>query len=92
MKTLIRILSTLAVVCLIAGCNRHGSDRLQGYVEGEFVYVASPGAGKLEILQVSRGSQVKAGDPLFAIESIPERASRDEAARRLAQALSLIHI
>jgi HlyD family secretion protein len=76
----------IALLSLLGGCNRQDSRHLQGYVEGEFVYVASPGAGKLEALNVSRGAQVQAGDTLFSIESVSERASRDEALRRLAQA------
>jgi HlyD family secretion protein len=50
------------------------------------VYVASPLAGTLESLQVQRGGQVQAGDPLFALDSRPERAARDEAKLRLDQA------
>jgi len=61
---------------------------VQGYVEGEFVYVASPLAGQLESLYVERGDQVKAGDRLFALDNAPETAARDEARRRLAQARS----
>ncbi len=61
---------------------------MQGYVEGEFVYVASPLAGQLESLYVERGDQVKAGDRLFALDNAPETAARDEARRRLAQARS----
>ena len=59
---------------------------MQGYVEGEFVYVASPLAGAVDALHVQRGQQVKAGEPLFALQDAPERAARDEAQRRLAQA------
>jgi HlyD family secretion protein len=70
----------------VTGCGPSYSDRVQGYVEGEFVYVASPLPGAVESLEVQRGSQVEAGDPLFALESTPEKAARDEAQRRLAQA------
>ncbi len=76
----------LAVLCLLSSCSRSDPDRVQGYVEGEFVYVASPLAGALDSLHVQRGSQVKAGDPLFALDSTAEKAARDEAERRLAQA------
>jgi HlyD family secretion protein len=69
-----------------AGCDRSPSNRIQGYVEGEFVYVASPLAGTLEKLDVQRGAIVKPGDPLYTLESVPEKASRDEAERRLTQA------
>ncbi len=75
-------------LCIMASCGRQESNHAQGYVEGEFVYVASPLAGQLESLYVQRGAQVRVGDPLFALDSIPETAARDEAQRRLAQARS----
>lgn len=75
-----------ALLCLAAGCERPSGRRVQGYVEGEFVYVASPLAGALETLSVQRGSQVRAGDPLFALECASEKAAHDEATRRLTQA------
>ncbi len=75
---------------VFAGCGRRVQNRVQGYVEGEFVYVASPFAGALVDLRVQRGEQVKAGQPLFRLESEPEKDAADEAARRLAQARSLL--
>jgi len=78
----------LAALAILAGCSRPASNRVQGYVEGEFVYVASPLAGQLETLHVQRGKQVKAGDPLFTLDSSPEKAVRDEARRRVDQARS----
>jgi len=59
---------------------------VQGYVEGEFVYVASPYAGALESLKVQRGQQVKEGDLLFRLNGEPEQAAQEEAERRLSQA------
>lgn len=64
-------------------CHRSSSDVVQGYAEGEYVYVASPLAGELEKLPVQRGMQVKAGDLLFGLESGSETAARAEAAKRL---------
>jgi HlyD family secretion protein len=87
----IRLLSVaiaLAGLSVLASCSNQQSNRVQGYVEGEFVYVASPLAGQLESLYVQRGQQVNAGDPLFALDSTAERAARDEAERRLAQGQS----
>jgi HlyD family secretion protein len=69
----------------LTGCHRHVSDRFQGYVEGEYVYVASPFAGQLETLSVKRGDWPKPGDPLFALECGLETAARDEAERKLVQ-------
>lgn len=76
----------LAAVLVLAGCGARSGRRVQGYVEGEFVHVASPIAGQLEKLDVRRGEQVNAGEPLFALEAVAETAARNEAARRLSQA------
>ncbi len=57
----------IVTLCLISGCDRTNDHQVQGYVEGEFVYIASPLAGSLEALHVQRGAQVAAGDPLFAL-------------------------
>lgn len=74
-----RIACMLFAAALIAACNRSSDPKLQGYVEGEFVYVASPSGGALESLFVRRGDQVKVGDPLFVLDSAAERAARDQA-------------
>ncbi len=76
----------ILTLCFVAGCDRTTDRQVQGYVEGEFVYVASPLAGSLEALHVQRGAQVAAGDPLFALDDTSEKASRDESQSRLAQA------
>ena len=71
---------------LFAGCGpAPKKDRAQGYVEGEYVYVASPIAGALDKLSVQRGAQVALGDPLFALECGSETAARNEAKLRLAE-------
>lgn len=71
-----------------AGCNRAESDAVQGYVEGEYVYVAAPYSGALESLFVQRGAQVNMKEPLFALAASPEQSLRDEAQRRVLQARS----
>jgi len=63
-----------------------GPLQLQGYIEGEYVYVASPVAGRLQSLEVSRGAQLEAGALLFQLDPASERPARDDAAARLAQA------
>src|SRR5205809_2749551 len=74
----------LMLVLFLSGCSDPSRDRFQGYVEGEFVYVASPLAGQLETLSVQRGQQVTSGQPLFALDETAERAARDMAAAALA--------
>jgi len=58
---------TLAVI-FIAGCSRNPTNEFQGYVEGEYVYVASPLGGTLTNLAVARGDTVKSGQLLFTLE------------------------
>lgn len=88
LRTFVRLTGTLAAAVVLMTCQRPASDRVQGYVEGEFVYVASPFAGALEALAVRRGQQVHEGEALFALERGSEKAARDEAERRLSQALA----
>lgn len=81
-------LGLVTCLMLLTGCDRPERNVLQGYVEGEFVYIASPLAGSLQSLKVTRGTQVKGGAPLFELDSTPETSARDEAERKLAQARS----
>jgi HlyD family secretion protein len=71
----------LAVV--VSGCGDGGNGALQGYAEGEYVRVASPIAGQLARLNVARGTTVKAGDALFALEQENEAAAYREAEERV---------
>src|SRR5438477_4563650 len=64
---------------LLPSCSSRSPNRFKGCVEGEFDYVASPLAGQLDSLQVQRGDQVKAGDPLFALDETAEKAALDMA-------------
>jgi HlyD family secretion protein len=86
MKQLFHSIGALVLVIALLGCKRPPSNLLQGYAEGEFVYVSSPLGGRLTKLNVQRGAQVKAGDVLFELENIAETAARDEARQRLEQA------
>ena len=73
----------LLCVLLLAACGNDGPPAWQGYVEGEFVSVASPFAGRLEKLSVQRGQQVAGGAPLFVLEADDELAAREQAAGQL---------
>lgn len=74
------------VVCALAGCRRQQSELFQGYIEGEFVYVASPFGGRLENLAVQRGQQVRPGQLLFELDDSAEKAETERAKRRVAEA------
>lgn len=73
---------------LLAGCRRHETPPLQGYLEGDFIYVASPIGGQLETLAVKKGARVDAGAPLFSLERSAERDAVREASDRLRAAQS----
>ena len=74
---------------MLSACSKQSQEIFHGYLEGEFIYMASPLPGTVT-LKVSKGGTVKKGDPLFALESDAERSSRDEAQRRLAQAQAAV--
>ncbi len=90
MKARLFTLALLAAMVglFLAGCPRQQTARLQGYIEGDYVYVASPLAGALQNLTTRKGAVVKPGDPLFALECTSEQADRDEADRRLKQSIA----
>ena len=77
------ILTLLGIAALTAGCGDKNPGALQGYVEGDFVHVASPYAGYLDKLAVARGSQVAAGATLFVLERGAEQAAVDAADARI---------
>ena len=73
-------------VLLAAGCSPSSSNVFQGYIEGEYVYVASPLGGALTNLAVARGDEITGGRLLFELERGSEAAALDQARKNLAQA------
>jgi len=88
MKT--RFILTLFLPLLAAwlglGCDRAKPGEFQGYIEGEYVYIAPPVGGALTNLAVARGDQVKAGQLLFSLERESEAAAVREAEHNVSQA------
>ena len=78
--------AVLTLMWLMSGCRRAGSSAYQGYLEGEFIYLASPLAGRLDHLAVQKGTRVAAGAPLFTLEQGAELTTLRESAERLRQA------
>ena len=94
MKTCpILVLSACALAAaLLAGCSGGSSGAFQGYVEGEYVHVASPLGGALTNLAVARGDSVKAGQLLFELERGSEAAALDTAKKNLQQAKASLEL
>jgi HlyD family secretion protein len=70
-------------VAVSTGCSDAPPAGHPGYVEGEYVYVASPLAGRLDRLLVKRGDHVKPNAPLFVLESENEAAAQRQAQEQL---------
>lgn len=82
----ILIILGMAAIPVLSSCGQKPNHRVQGYGEGEFIYIASPFPGRLESLNVQKGLEVKKGETLFTLESTSEKALLDEAEERLRQA------
>ena len=86
MKIILPATLALLAAVLLGGCAKNPSTSYQGYVEGEYVYVASPLGGALTNLAVARGDSVKKGQLLFELERASEAAAVTQAEKNLAQA------
>jgi HlyD family secretion protein len=75
-----------AALATLAACSSPDHDAYQGYVEGEFVYLASSQGGRLDKLGVQRGQEVAAKTALFALEAANETAAVQQSAQQLAAA------
>jgi HlyD family secretion protein len=80
---LLRYAAFVAAAVSLSGCTEKQAPSYQGYIEGEFVYVASSEAGRLDGLLVARGDQPAAGAKLFVLESENEAAARRQAQHQL---------
>ena len=86
MKHLLNIVGFVLAAALLGGCTKNSSAGFQGYIEGEYVYVAAPLGGALANLAVARGDQAKKGQLLFELERQSEAAALAQAEKNLAQA------
>ena len=82
-----KILWGLALAASFAsGCSPDSSNEFQGYIEGEYVFAASPLSGTLQQLAVARGDRVETGQWLFQLERRSEADAARQASNNLSQA------
>jgi len=75
-----------AVSLQLAGCGHDNGNGFQGYVEGEYLYLAAPQAGYLKTLDAPRGSRIASGQPVFTIAADPDDQALAEAEARAGSA------
>ncbi|MFC0167395.1 HlyD family secretion protein [Pseudoduganella danionis] len=76
-------LASLLLAGLLTGCTQQTPAYWSGYAEGEYVYVSSPLAGRVEAVAVLAGQNVAKDSPLFSIDAESEQIAQQEAAARL---------
>jgi len=89
-KTKLPVIYFSICICtaFLSACSDNANSTFQGYVEGEFVYVASPFGGRLDHLLVHRGQEIKTNAPLFYLESEDEREAVRQASESLKVAIA----
>lgn len=73
---------TAALLAVLAACGNERPPVFQGYIEGEFLYLAAPQAGYLKSLDSPRGSRIQAGQAIFAVAADPDAQTLAEAEAR----------
>jgi HlyD family secretion protein len=86
-KTLLLI---IALLLFVSGCLGFHREKLQGYIEGRFNYLAVNYSGALSKLFVRRGDVVKAGQLLAVLDPEPQKSALDAANDNLKQAQAQI--
>ncbi len=76
----------LLAATLLSGCGGKPADSFPGYAEADYVRLAAPISGTLTKLHLARGDQAPAAAEAFVLEQDSERAARQEATFRVAQA------
>lgn len=72
------------MLVMLSACKPQ-AEKMNGYVEGEYLYIAPSSPGILKTLSVARGQEVKQGQPLFSIDTTALQASLDAAQAEVTQ-------
>jgi HlyD family secretion protein len=72
-------LALSGMLTLLGGCSADPPSTYQGYIEGDYVHMASPLGGRLERLLVQRGQRIEAQSALFRLEADEEAAAKQQA-------------
>jgi HlyD family secretion protein len=78
----LRLLASALALAAVGACSHGGSESFQGYVEGEYLYLAAPQSGYLKSLDVLRGNRVSPGQTVFEVGADPDDQALAEAEAR----------
>ena len=84
MRNLARLILFFTTLTLLVACSRQ--ETLQGYLEGEYINLASNYPGTLQQLLIFRGNLVKKGQLLFVLDNEPEASQLAQAKAQLTAA------
>ncbi len=65
----VAVTACLVLGLVIAGCTKQDEGKLQGWVEGDFIFVSPDEQGRIEDLQVRQGDAVKEGQLIVVLDS-----------------------
>jgi HlyD family secretion protein len=77
------VLAVSVASAALGACTADQPAAYQGYIEGEYVHVASAVGGRLERLLVQRGQTIEAKAPLFNLDAEQETAAKQQADEQL---------
>ena len=74
---------------ICAACSQKTPEAWSGYVVGDYIYMSSALAGRVQKMAVAAGDQVKSGDRLFDLDADLETYIKEESAARLSNARAI---
>lgn len=81
----------LAIMLLFCSACGNENDFYQGYVEGEYLYLASSRSGRLEKMHVAKGEQIQRDTIIFELENASEKHALDQAKGEMQSALAQLN-
>ena len=84
LKNLAQLLSCLPFL-LLAACSKETNTVVQGYIEGQFIYLSSSLSGDLNNLLIHRGEKVKDHQTLFILDPEPQQSELQQAQSKLVE-------
>jgi HlyD family secretion protein len=84
---LFSLLTCTGAAAFLTACGPSEPITFQGYIEGEYLYLAAPQGGYLQSLDAPRGSRVAKDQLVFVVAADPDRQALAEAEARAQAAL-----